>query len=233
MSTGSVETGVFVMPVFLDKGEQSVTWLNGAINSILAQTSPDWRLVIVEDASPLPSIESVLKDVASRDNRIHIIRSKTNQGPGTARNIGISWAYENNFPIVLFLDYDDIAHPDRLRVVQEIMANDPAIGVVYSTFQVIDENDRELSWDELSAPIQEILECNRSNPPQGETAWISIGTVTGYANLTSSTAARTEIARKHPFFACGVSEDAHAWLRYAAEGKKFVYEGSIPTLYRI
>jgi glycosyltransferase involved in cell wall biosynthesis len=227
------KTAAFVMPVFLDNGVQSVKWLNEAVDSVKAQTDPDWKLVMVNDQSPSPNTAAELKRLQDSDGRIHVITSKANNGAGMARNMGVQWAYDNGFPYILFLDYDDVAHPKRVETIKRIMASDPSVGVVYSTIIVIDENSREVPEDKLSGSIQEILECNRTKPPQGETAWIDIGTVTGYANQTSSTTVRTDVAFKHPFPDERAIEDAHAWFRYGAEGKKFVYTADIPALYRI
>ncbi|HEU4914300.1 MAG TPA: glycosyltransferase family 2 protein [Candidatus Saccharimonadales bacterium] len=223
----------FVMPVFLDKGEQSIVWLDKTVDSVLAQTDPNWQLIMVNDCSPYPKTAAELERLSAKDSRIHAINLPANQGPGGTRNAGINWARDHGSEYIAFLDADDICHPRRAEVIRSIMDHDPSVGVVYSTFIVIDENDNKVAWGKLSGPIQEILECNQNNPPQGETAWIDIGTMTGYANLTSSTAVRVGIAIKHPFADVITGEDAHAWLRYAGEGKKFVYTPDIPTLYRI
>lgn len=222
----------FVMPVYLDGGERALRWLEEAVQSVLDQTDPRWYLVMVNDQSPFSGTAELLERLSSQDRRIKVVTLPANRGAAVVRNTGVAWAAKNDSPIVLYLDADDIAHPRRLETVRRIMIDDPDASVVYSTFQVIDEHDAEVPFDKLSEPIQEILECNRLNPPQGDTAWIDIGTVTGYANLTSSTAVRTELAGQYPFPDVRAAEDTNAWILYGAAGK-FVYTPDVPTRYRI
>lgn len=222
----------FVMPVYLDAGERALRWLEETVRSVLAQTDPHWYLVMVNDQSPFPRTAALLERLSTQDERIKVVTLPTNRGAAVARNAGVAWAAENGSPIVLYLDADDIAHPKRLETVRRIMMDDPDASVVYSTFQVIDEHDAEVPFDKLSEPIQEILECNRLNPPQGDRAWIDIGTVTGYANLTSSTAVRTDLASRYPFPDVRAAEDTNAWILYGAAGR-FVYTPDVPTRYRI
>lgn len=224
----------FVMPHYLTDNDIQKKYLDETLDTIFAQTDKNWQLVIVDDLSPCKeAVEYLDKVKAKAPEKIHLIKKQTNDGPGYCRNVGIKWAYENDSPIVLFLDADDLADPKRLEVARRIMSDDPLASVVYSTFQVIDENSKVVEWDKLSGSIQEIIEGHHGNPPQGFNAWIDIGTEKGYTNLTSITNVRTEVAYKYPFPPEKVSEDSHAWMRYSAGGGKFVYTGETPALYRI
>src|SRR6185503_11731813 len=51
MRTGTEVPATFVMPHFADR-PQSADWLHEAVGALLAQTDPNWVLVIVDDASP-------------------------------------------------------------------------------------------------------------------------------------------------------------------------------------
>lgn len=227
-------TATFVMAHWRQNHEESREYLDQAVDGILSQTDDNWQIVIVDDLSPSLEAREYLKKIKElRPEKIHLIFKGTNDGPGMCRNMGIEWAYKNNSPIILFNDADDISHPERLDTVRRIFMGDSEAGVVYSTFKVIDENKKPVPENVLTPSILEILEGHRENPVQGKDAWIQIGTIKGYTNLTSSTAVKTEIAYKFPFPAVRVSEDQHAWLRYSAGGGKFVYDAGIPSLYRI
>ncbi len=226
-------TATFVMAHWSSNHEESREYLEQAVDGILSQTDDNWQIVIVDDLSPSFEAREYLKKIKElKPEKIHLIFKETNDGPGISRNMGIEWAYKNNSPIILFNDADDISHPERLETVRRIFMGDPEAGVVYSTFKVIDENKKPVPEGALTPSILEILEGHRENPVQGKDAWIQIGTVTGYTNLTSATAVKTEIAHKYPFPDVIVSEDQYTWLRYAAVGK-FVYATGIPSLYRI
>lgn len=227
-------TATFVMAHWRPNHEEGKDYLEQAVDGILSQTDDNWQIVIVDDLSPSLEAREYLKKIKElKPEKIHLIFKETNDGPGMSRNMGIEWAYKNNSPIILFNDADDVSHPKRLDTVRRIFVGDPEAGVVYSTFEVIDENTKPVPESALTPSILEILEGHRENPVQGKDAWIQIGTIKGYTNLTSATAVKTEIAYKYPFPDVIVSEDQHAWLRYSAGGGKFVYADGIPSLYRI
>ena len=106
---------------------------------------------------------------------------------------------ERNHSIILFNDSDDISHPKRLEAVKKIFLENPQVDVVYSTFEVIDENNRLTPIEKISSPILEILESHMQNPIEGNDIWIKMGTETGITNITSSTAVRMKFAYQCPF----------------------------------
>ncbi len=224
----------FVMPHWRNENNITKKYLDETLEKIYAQTDKNWQLVIIDDLSPSKEAVAYLEEIKKQaPGKVHVIKKDTNDGPGYCRNLGIKWAYENNSPIVLFNDADDISDVRRLEVARKIFVADPDASVVYSTFKVIDENSKVVPMEKLTQSIVEILEGHQGHPPQGINAWIDIGTEKGYTNLTSATVVKTELAHKYPFPPEKVSEDSNAWMRYSAGGGKFVYSGEIPTLYRI
>lgn len=224
----------FVMPHWRSENKLSRVHLDEAVRSVEEQTDSNWHLVIVDDCSPCEEAVEYLEQIRERlRDKITIIKSEQNCGPGIARNKGIEWAYRNHSPIILFLDADDVCHPRRLEVVRKHFAEDADANVVYSTFEIIDENCMRVPYEKIAPAIREILDGHKKNVVEGENAWIQIGTEKNYTNLTSSTAVRTSIAYETPFPDARVSEDAHTWMRYGAHKGRFVYDSSIPSLYRI
>ena len=71
-----------------------------AIHSIRAQTMSDWHLIVVDDGSTDAGAQIVS---SIKDKRIRLIRQE-NQGPGAARNVGIT---EVRAEYLAFLDADD------------------------------------------------------------------------------------------------------------------------------
>lgn len=71
-----------------------------AVDSIVAQTMSDWRLIVVDDGSTDDSAD-IVRDID--DSRIEVI-TQANAGPGAARNTGIDHA---SAKYVAFLDADD------------------------------------------------------------------------------------------------------------------------------
>ena len=87
--------------------------LRRAINSVLAQTFEDWRLIIVDDGSPSP-VDLDLEGLNQADlsKKIHVIR-QANAGVSGARNKGLD-AVSEAAAYVAFLDSDDEWTPDHL-----------------------------------------------------------------------------------------------------------------------
>lgn len=207
--------------------------LEAALGSIFNQSDGSWELVIVDDCSDDPAAIAHLRRLAqSWPDRVHLIVQAANRGAGAARNVGIEDAAARESPFVLFLDADDVAHPDRLTYVRDAFAGRSTPGVVYSTFDVVDPDGRTVPLEEMTGSVAEVIEAHRSGPPEGADVWIPIGTETGYVNHTSSTAVRTEVALAHPFPAERVSEDAHTWFRYSAGGARFAYLDAPLSAYR-
>ena len=66
-------------------------YLRKCLDSVCAQTLEDIEIICVNDCSPDDSIE-ILKEYASKDNRIKIIDFKENRGVAVSRNEAIKIA---------------------------------------------------------------------------------------------------------------------------------------------
>lgn len=86
-----------VMPVY-----NSAPYLHEALNSLLTQTYDNLEIICVNDGSRDESLE-ILKDYATRDNRIVVI-DKKNAGAGAARNTGMGYI---SGTYMCFMDSDD------------------------------------------------------------------------------------------------------------------------------
>lgn len=223
----------FVMPHWFERPELGRRYLDITLAALFNQTDDKWRLVLVDDGSTDDQTRLHLTRLKQEHrDRIHVIFKESNDGPGVCRNLGIQWAGAQGLPFILFNDADDPPDPRRLEVVRRIFVEQPGAGVVYSTFRVIDEAGREIPLAEMTPSVAEVIEAHHHHPPQGENAWIAIGTETGYVNHTSSTAVRTDLAIRFPFPPERVSEDSHTWFRYSAGGGPFVYVDEPLSTYR-
>ena len=91
-----------IVPVY--KAER---FLNECIDSILAQTFPDFELILVDDGSP-DTCPALCDAAAAKDKRIRVIHKK-NGGQSTARNAGLDAARGE---WIAFVDSDDTITPD-------------------------------------------------------------------------------------------------------------------------
>jgi len=226
-------TAAFIMPVKIAGNELELRHLKTSVESIKNQTDPDWVLVMVDDFSDDEKVTDAL-NAMERDlgEKAHVIHLQKNMGAGMARNVGVQYASEIGAPFVLFNDSDDISHPKRLELVRKKF-DDPDTNVVYLSFDVVDENDRVVTEEEICLSVRDIILGHHKDVIEGEDAWIGISTKKNYTNLTSCTAVRTALAVEEPFPQAPVSEDAHTWLRYAAHPGKFAFIDEIINHYRI
>ncbi len=89
-----------------------------AIDSVLAQTNPNWELIVVDDGSKDNTWE-VLESYAVKDERIRIFkRDREPKGAPVCRNIGME---NSTGKYLIFLDSDDLLAPwaivNRLKYV--------------------------------------------------------------------------------------------------------------------
>ncbi len=113
--------------------------ISEAISSSTNQTYLAHEIIVVDDAST----DNTCKMVDSFNN-VQLIRQENNQGPSAARNKGWDIATGD---LIAFLDSDDIWHPQKLEVINELFCNHDALqylGHEYSidSFAVIDKNRR-------------------------------------------------------------------------------------------
>lgn len=227
-------TAAFIMPVKIAGNETEIRFFREAVESIKRQTDDDWIIIMADDRSDVKVVYDAIDEI-KRDlkDKLHVIYSEKNNGAGGARNIGILYADEIGAPFILFNDSDDISDPRRLELVRKAFEEDEAANVVYTGFDVIDENGDIVPLDKVSAPVRDIIKGHSTNIVEGENAWISIAIDKNYTNLTSCTAVRTSLAVAELFPLQSVSEGAHTWYRYAAHPGKFVFLRDIKGSYRI
>lgn len=227
-------TPVFIMPVKITGEKADLRFFRASVDSIKRQTDDKWLLVMVEDFSNDERVYKVIDEMKKElKDKLHVIYSDKNYGTGSARNKGVLYASEIGAPFILYNDSDDISDPRRLELVRKAFESDKTVNVVYTSFDVIDENDNIVPRESISLPVLEIIDGHKKDVVEGENAWINIAIKKKYTNLTSCTAVRTSLAAQELFPAASVSEDCHTWLRYAAHPGKFVFLREIKGKYRI
>ena len=226
-------TAVFIMPIKLSSGDLELSHFRTSIDSIKNQTDSNWRLVIVDDFSNDKKVYAIIDEFKSElGEKLHVIYFDKNYGAGAARNKGIAYANEIGAPFILFNDADDLSDKRRLELVRKAF-EDEAVNVVYTSFDVIDENGDIVPESKINPAVREITDGHKVDIVEGENAFVNIATKKKYTNLTSCTAVRTSLAVAEPFPLASVSEDCNTWFRYGAHPGKFVFLREIKGGYRI
>ena len=228
------QKAAFIMPLKISGSEKDIRDFRASISAIENQTDPDWDIILVEDFSNDEKVYQAIDDIKAKlKDRIHVIYSDKNYGTGPARNKGVLYAKEKGYPFILFNDSDDLSDPRRLELVRKAFDEDESVNVVYTSFDIIDENSQSVSDDKIPACIKEIIDGHKVDPVEGECAWAQIAMKKKYTNLTSCTAVRTLLASAELFPNASVSEDCHTWMRYGAHPGKFHLIKEIIGHYRI
>ncbi len=106
------------------------------IQSIINQTFDDWELIIVDDCSTDNNVAEIKK---FSDPRIHFFKSDYNQGIGNSLNFAFSKA---SGEYIIICASDDMFLPGYFEYVYSTFKNDKTIGVVYSSLNLMDHNNK-------------------------------------------------------------------------------------------
>lgn len=110
-------------------------FLSDAIDSVLAQTVQPKDILVVDDAS-----DDNTREVAERyaDKGVRYLRGEW-RSVGAARNTGIA---ETDAPYLVFLDADNILHPEYVRHGLQTLNEYPHVAIAYCNLQNFGDDDK-------------------------------------------------------------------------------------------
>ena len=126
-----------VVPVY-----NAEKYLIAAIDSLLAQTSPLTKIVLVDDGSTDGSVELIRtqyqRELESGQMVLHILPE--NSGVSNARNVGVSLVDTDWF---VFLDADDVLAPEAvaclLTKATELSGTEESFDLIHPAYQLIND----------------------------------------------------------------------------------------------
>jgi len=174
-------------------------YVGEAIDSILAQTYPDFELLVIDDGSTDRSREVVR---LYHDPRIRLVCNETNEGIPKTRNTGVRLARGE---YLAFLDSDDWAYPERLAKQVAFLDSHPDYAAVGTWIEWMDEEGRYLRRAKRKPVLPDEIAAQRLFQQ-------------GIENSTSM--ARTVVLREYGHQEeYDISEDFDLWARIAAKHK--------------
>ena len=132
MMTGTTPRVSVVMPIY-----NGAEFLALSIDSVLAQTLPDFELILVDDGSTDGTAE-IIRRYAAADRRIVPI-AKANSGISDTLNQGLAVARAD---WIARLDSDDLMLPERLARQLAFVEADPELIAAGSYYEIIDPAGR-------------------------------------------------------------------------------------------
>jgi glycosyltransferase involved in cell wall biosynthesis len=129
----------FAIPFYSNNAETGFRYLKTTIESVLAQTVTNWKLILVDDKSPIAEVEEFIK--AFQDNRISYYKNDVNKGQAGNWNVCISLI---DTPFYNILHADDALEPRYAEVMLRTMEQNPDTAAIFCNSKIIDENDKEI-----------------------------------------------------------------------------------------
>jgi dolichol-phosphate mannosyltransferase len=103
----------------------------GPLIEALGRLLPDLHVLVIDDHSPDGTAE-VVRSMARRDDRIHLVEREGKLGLGTAYCVGFQWALEREYAIICQMDADFSHSPEDLpRLIAQLDNADLVIGSRY------------------------------------------------------------------------------------------------------
>lgn len=112
-------------------------YLRQCVDSIVAQTFPDWELLLVDDGSK-DSSGAICDEYAAADSRIRVIH-KENGGQSDSRNVALR---EARADLIGYVDSDDWIEPDMYAVLYRTMKDTGADISICGYFTSMVDNER-------------------------------------------------------------------------------------------
>lgn len=122
-------------------------FIRATIDSVLAQTMPDFEIVVADDGSKDDTL-AVL--AAIDDPRLRVVRAERNGGPAAARTLAMAHARGR---FIAGLDQDDLCHPERFARQIAFLDAHPDVALVCSTITMFEgEKERLDPYPDLTDP---------------------------------------------------------------------------------
>jgi glycosyltransferase involved in cell wall biosynthesis len=102
--------------------------LRDTINSVLAQTYPNWELCLANGGSTMPGVREVLDEFARKDKRILVKHLSENLGISLNSNAALSMA---SGEYIALMDHDDLIAADMLYEVASLINRHPDAEIIY------------------------------------------------------------------------------------------------------
>jgi glycosyltransferase involved in cell wall biosynthesis len=117
-----------------------VAFMKQTVQSILNQSDPNWRLVVVDDGYPDDTIPSWFESL--RDERIEYQRN--------VKNLGANGNFQKCLGLLsadycLVMGADDLLEPNFVERIHELVGYNPTISMIHPGVKVIDENNEVIA----------------------------------------------------------------------------------------
>lgn len=187
-------------------------YIERTMNSVLAQTYPNWEMLLVDDCSPDGSAE-IIRSYAEKDPRFKYIKLENNSGAAIARNVGLENAKGR---YIAYLDADDIWLPEKLE----------------RQIRFMEENDVQFSccdYEKIEAddtPLNKVVHMPKTityNQLLSNTIIQTVGVIVDLNKVDRKLLVMPNVRR---------GQDSATWLQMLRNGVKFTGQNEVLAQYR-
>ena len=135
-----------------------VAFLKEAVASVIAQTNPNWHLLVVDDGYPDETLPAWFESL--NDSRISYLRNESNLGANGNFQKCLSQV-TSDFCVVM--GADDILEPNFIEVVVKTISTYPEASIIHPGIKIVNENNKEISTrsEVIKLRIRNSLESNQ------------------------------------------------------------------------
>lgn len=128
-----------------------VGYLKLAVNSILAQSDRNWRLLVSDDGYPDPEVETWFKSLG--DSRIQYSRNEINLGANGNFQKCLEMVKAEYFVV---MGADDVMHPQFIQVMRSEINKNPNSKIFQPEVRIIDSNGNVIAplSDQIKSKIR-------------------------------------------------------------------------------
>lgn len=219
-----------IMPVW-----NGARFMDRAIASVMAQTRPEWELLIVDDGSTDDSLARArrwrhLANDHFGEEKIRLFSTgRPRSGPAVGRNLAADHA---RYDLFAYLDQDDLYFP---RCLESLLPLFDQHDLVFAPYEIL-ENGRLTLWNIGALWQQRSYICGsegQREPPFG--TWVRAGLQQLNLSVSLGVANRREIFELVGGFQPGivVGEDGILWRRMADRGVRIGFSPVVVGRYYV
>ena len=191
-------------------------YLAETLNSVLNQTYSNWECVLVNDGSTDNSV-AILQPFLTQDNRFYFINSE-NKGVSNARNLALQ---QTKGKYVLFLDGDDLIHPEKINLAISNFQKDSDLSIVFNMTNYFQDTIENVLYPMNISP--ELLNFNGLLLYWGEKIILPIHSAIIKKSLFDGIEYNSELTAQ---------EDWLVWLRLFQKNPKVLVLDTVLSYYR-